>query len=93
MPKKKTNYISHVQNLLEKYIIVSEQESDPVTVDRSVLLELIQNIRDLVELITNEDMPVDPIYGSIEEYRTMLKSKMDRYIENLKEILLYLDVE
>ena len=71
---KKENYSSHVQQMLEQF----DNEHD--------LREKLKDIDSLIELFLIEN-PLDPAYLTVQDYRAMLYSKLERYIGELGEIL------
>jgi hypothetical protein len=69
--------------------ISPEERFDPVTTEE--LREKLADIDSLLELFL-VDKPLDPVYPTVNDYRAMLYSKLERYMQDLGKILA-LDVE
>jgi hypothetical protein len=83
------NFILKVNRIMEAI----EDPSLPGTpsMHESPLREKLKDMDSILELFLI-DTPLDPIYDSIDDYRAMLFSKLERYMVDLGEIL-NLDVE
>jgi hypothetical protein len=86
--KTKKLFKNHVNNILKDHVTIQE-ETDLVTVNRFELSEKIKDIQSIIELFTGGYKPLDPAYKTIGEYHRMLSSKLDRYSEELQNIISY----
>jgi hypothetical protein len=77
--KRVKNYSTNVQHILEQFD------------DEQPLREKLKDIDSLLELFLIET-PLDPVYPTIQDYRAMVYAKLERYINELGEIL-NLDVD
>ena len=84
------SYVNKIDKLIKEYTTVNEQE-EPIAIDKSILSDMIDKVSevaDATELFLNADeLPIDPVYGTAEEYRKMLNAKLRRLNEDLQQIL------
>ena len=71
-----------------------EQSSTPTRFDQVTTEELREKLADIDSILELflVDKPLDPVYPTVNDYRAMLYSKLERYMQDLGEIL-ELDVE
>ena len=84
---KSESYDTIFDKVMEQ--ISPEERFDPVTTEE--LREKLADIDSLLELFL-VDKPLDPVYPTVNDYRAMLYSKLERYMQDLGKIL-DLDVE